>query len=633
MKRVAIRLGGGLLVVILAVLGGALFILSRFDARAEIERQVEAATGRDMQIAGDVSVSFYPVLGFRAADVSLANAPGGKATHFLKSKNLAVGVGTRAALNRKIEVHELVFIEPQLNLEVDANGQPNWVFMPAAPPRPADPNAKPAPAPDLKLDGMSIKRGRVAYANVKTNTAYALDDIDLSLAVDSLDQPVTTKGKATYAGAPLSFEATLGKPRALLNAAATPLKFTLGSKQVEASFDGALDAKTGALDGAVKASGPSLRGLAAWAGSPIGEGPGLEAFTVDGRLALGDKSTSFSNASVTLDQIVGRGDFLVETSAKVPLISGRLELTQALDLNPYLAAKSAAPGAAPTVTIEAVNVAAPGWSTATMDLSGLKAINANLELTTQAITVQKMKLDRAKLSFVLASGRLVATLSEMALYGGAGTGQFAFDASQPTLGVTQKLDVKGLQAAAFLTDAIGFAQLDGAANLSLDLTGNGASQDALMRSLNGQVNLSLANGGLEGVDLGGLSRTIGKAMDGKLISADARTGFSTFNANFRLVDGVAATRGLKIKMEGAEIGAIGVIDVGGRKLDMRLTPKVDSVLARIGGPFKGASVTFPFHVAGGWDKLSYKYSTDREVRAAVEARARAVLDAQIKPRP
>jgi AsmA protein len=633
MKRVAIWIGGALLLLLMLGLATVAFALSRFDARAEIERQVETALGRDLTISGPVGVNFFPVVGFRAEDVALANLTGGDAVHLMTAKSLTVGVGARALMQRRIEVHELVFAEPQLNLEVDAAGQPNWVFKPAAPSKPPQPGAKPAPVQDMRLQGARIVKGRIAYANRKTNSAYVLDDVDMDLSLDSLDQPLQAKGAATYQAQQIKFETVLAKPRALLSGGQAPLSVTLKSDPVDADFEGSFDTKSGGLVGAVTVSGADLRNLARWIGAPLGAGAGFANFSVVGQLKMAPKSASFENASLTLDSISGRGDFLVETSGAVPLVSGRLELTAPLDLNPYLAPRVETAGAGPVVTIEAVNVSAPEWSKARIDLTGLKAFNANLELTTQAIQVQKIKLDRSRLSFVLAGGKLVATLSDMGLYGGAGTGQFELDGSGPEVAMRQKLDVKGLAAAQFLADAVGFGQLEGAAELNLDISGRGATQADLMKSLTGNTRLSLTEGGLKGVDLGGLSRTIGNALDGKLIAPNSRTGFSKFSANFRLVDGVAATKDLRVSMADAEITAAGVIDIGGRSIDLRLTPKVKSVLSRLGGPLRGAGVSFPFHVSGRWDKIGYVSDLRGQAKAAVEARARAILDAPAARKP
>ena len=69
MKRVLLILVAVLVLLVAAGAGYGWWFLSRFDARAEIERRVEAATGRDCEIKGAVSVTVWPAIGFKGADV------------------------------------------------------------------------------------------------------------------------------------------------------------------------------------------------------------------------------------------------------------------------------------------------------------------------------------------------------------------------------------------------------------------------------------------------------------------------------------------------------------------------------------------------------------------------------------
>jgi AsmA protein len=78
-KRVALLVAGSLVTVVLLGAGLLTFLVLRLDVRGEIERNVEAATGRDLTINGSVGVSYWPVLGLRAQDVTLANVEGGRA--------------------------------------------------------------------------------------------------------------------------------------------------------------------------------------------------------------------------------------------------------------------------------------------------------------------------------------------------------------------------------------------------------------------------------------------------------------------------------------------------------------------------------------------------------------------------
>jgi AsmA protein len=620
---------GGVVALLLVAFGVGAFLISRIDPRAEAIKAVTGATGRDFTIAGDVHVSYFPTLGFHAKDIALANAPGGEAAKMIQAKEIQIGVAVRPLFDKRVEVARLVLVEPRVSLEVDPEGRPNWVFTPAAGGA-GKPGADPTGGmTDIKLGDVRIEKGRVVYSNRQTRTFYALEDVALAAKLDSIEKPLRLEGSATYKTEPAKIALTLDKPRAILSGAATPIDFSIAAAPLTAGFKGEIDAKTGALKGLLEAKGPSLRRLSEWAGAPIGAGPGLEAFTVDGRLTLGAQSARFENASVTIDAVKGRGDFVVETGRRVPYVSGRLEL-MALDLNPYLApapvvapAATGTPAAAPTVTIEAVDVkSAGGWSEARMELGGLKAVNADLDLTTGLLTFQKLKIDKAKIGLVLNDGFLAATLNDLALYGGSGKGRFELDARGQEIGLRQEIDVVNVKADAILADAIGFKNLEGGANLKLTIAGVGRTQGDLMRSLDGAGSIAFTEGAIRGVNLGGVSRTIRDALKGEMVSATARTPFSTFSASFILSDGVAATEDFTLRAKDAQITANGVIDIAQRRLDLRITPRADSILQKIG--VSGAGVAVPFRASGPWDKIGYASDLLARARPEVDAKVRSV---------
>ena len=61
----------------------------------------------------------------------------------------------------------------------------------------------------------------------------------------------------------------------------------------------------------------------------------------------------------------------------------------------------------------------------------------------------------------------------------------------------------------------------------------------------------------------------------------------------------------------ARINAIGVIDMGGRALDMRLAPRL-------------SGIAVPFRVSGAWTQIGYASDFLGRARPAIEARVRAV---------
>ncbi len=609
MKRVLLVLVAVVVFTVIGAAGYTWWFLSRFDARAEIERRVEAATGRDCEIKGAVSVTFWPALGFKGENASLANARGGPAGQLLTAREVVIGMALKPLVQRRLEVHEFILVEPVVALEVDAQGRPNWILKPAASSRPRQTQNSGASAPTFSLHGMRVIDGRFSYANLKTKSAYGLEDVDARIDLDGMDAPLTLSGEVTFRGQRAVVELTIGAFRALTTGQATPLKVTIAATSLTAALDGALDVKTGGLSGELAASGPSLRGLAAWAGAPLGKGPGLETFRISGHLDVGPKRYAFDNAAIEIDNIKGRGDFLIEQGPRAPFVSGRLEVG-ALDLNPYLAPRTQESGVQ-VASVQQVDVRSAGWSDVPIDLTGLKAVNANLELTTGPLQIQKTKLDRTQVSLLLNDGFFVATMRELEMYGGNGTGRFEIDARGGELTIRNELAVQKVDAHRFFTDAFGFGNLEGVAKIDWGFSGRGATQRALMTSLNGTGAFTFENGALRGVNLGGVGRTIRDAMRGEMVSPAARTPFSRFAATIMAADGVLATRDLVMVAPQARINAIGVIDMGGRSMDMRLTPRL-------------SGVAVPFRVSGAWTGIGYVSDILGRARPAIEARVRAI---------
>src|ERR1700754_3425495 len=144
--RWVLLIGGGLIAAALIAAGALAYLVYRLDVRGEVERIVENATGRDVTIAGDVGVSYWPVLGLRAEDTTLANVEGGRAPAFIAADEIDIGVELRPLLDRQVVVRRLVLQRPQIALEVNTDGEPNWILTPRrAPPgtpptRPTEPS-------------------------------------------------------------------------------------------------------------------------------------------------------------------------------------------------------------------------------------------------------------------------------------------------------------------------------------------------------------------------------------------------------------------------------------------------------------------------------------------------------------
>jgi AsmA protein len=613
----------GALVALAALGAGALaYLVSRIDVRAEVERAVENATGRDLTIAGDVGISLWPVLGLHAADASLANIEGGRALALAAMDDIHIGVEIRPLFDREVVVRQLVLQHPRIALEVDAQGQSNWRLAPRASPSPAPapaPHRPAAPERRFSLQEIRTEGGEVSYYDARRGTGWVIGEANLTTALTSLNLPMRIEGDVRYADQQLALAIEIAAPRAAFAGRGTAVKLNIASELLTADFTGATTAASGEMQGLVTAGGPSLRRLAAWTGTPLQGASGLEAFAVSGRLDIGGGLFSFTNATFALDRLSGRGDFSVSQLRGKPYLSGRLELFD-FDLNPYLPGQTPPPAAAapaeavalppagaalepPASTAEIAVVEAPtraldvteAPSDAPIDFSSLRAINADLELTTHAVLVQRLRIDRSVVALVLNDGFLASTLHSVSLYGGSATGRMEIDAREASARMVQDISVQGVDAQRFLSDAFNFGNIEGRAELAVNLRLQGRTQSELISSADGGAHIEVVSGVLRGVDLGGVSRTIRNALRGELIAPEARTPFNGFSATFAVADGALASDNLSFNTPNLRIPGLGVIDLTQRRLDMRLAPRASS----------GGGIVIPFSARGPWAQIVY----------------------------
>ncbi len=560
--------------------------------RAQLIEAAEAQTGRDLTVNGRMHVAFWPVIGVSAEQVTLSNVAGGAAEHFLAAEEVDFGADLAALLRREIVVRRIRVENASLNMEVDANGRGNWLLGPATPPRRPGPRPQgPPPEQDFRVDDLSIAGARVSFTDRRTNQAYALDDLRLNTRLEGLNVPANVEARFVYRSEPVTVDAVIGAPGAMHTGAETSLSFTVDSRFLTASFDGAVAAATGVIAGQVNAAGPSVRELIRWQGFEFPEGETLQRFNVSGALNAGPRGLAFANASLEVDAILGRGDFTFETVNNRPYLTGRLEVPR-LDLNRYLLPEAAAQTASADELIAApaaLDIAAPAWAEAPIDLAALRAIDVNLELTTGPISLFRTTLDRAVMTMVANQGFVAATLHEAALYGGQVTGRIEVDARGPSVRLANDLALDGIGLERLLGDTFGYSGLGGTGQVRLALSAQGQTQAQLVGSLAGRAALVLNQGTLRGLDLRGLSETIGRVLRNELAQEGAVTSFSAMSLSFDVNAGRAATTDLYVTVPGMRIGAVGVFDLVQRRVDLRFMPRGRLITTPfvMRGPFAG----------------------------------------------
>ena len=596
-KLIGLSIAGVLALLVLAAVLFIAFFPKELAAR-EAERRIEAATGRELTLGRNIEVSFYPALGFSVDQAALSNPQGFPSdAPFLAADRIVFAVALLPLLRGDVQVKQLIFEGAELRLMSAAEGD-NWTF-PTDASTESGGESQPGTIEDLRLEDVHLIDGAISYQGADGEPPLSLEDVDATLSLNSLDQPARIDAAFDYRDERLNVDATVATPRAVLDGGQTPFTAQVRSAPLQADFDGGFNAATGALSGRIEANGASLRRLMTWIGSPMDAGGGFGAFRVAAQMAHEGQTTALSDATLRLDDVEARGNLTLLTQE-----NGRLRVTGALtspnlDLNTYL------PPPAQGAQASGVEVDT-AWSPAPLDLSGLRALDADLNLNVAALRFQQMSFADVALRLLIANGAADARLSRVSLYGGAGTARLIADGSGATPRIAVQLDAQNVQAETLLRDAIGFDRIIGRGRLSASLVGSGASQAALMRSLNGTAAFTFNDGQWRGVNLAQVARTVQAVVAGEAAGPSAATDFAELASTLTVSNGVAATENLRLLNPFVRLEGRGLVDIGAQTIDMRLAPRAVRSIQGQGGDAGVAGLGVPFRISGPWSRVSFR---------------------------
>jgi AsmA protein len=634
-----------ILIFLLIAALAAPFVIPTSTYESRLIDAVHRATGRELSIKGGVSLSLFPHLELRARDAALANAPDGKAPALATIDDLRVRLAVLPLLSGTVAIDEFVLVNPAIHLEIDRNGRPNWQFAgPADAAAPAHRGAGSgaatpdtgrgappetgggAPVRDLRFGDIRLTGGTVTFDDARTGRTQRVEKLDLTVSLPTLDAALHIAGSAAWNGRTIRVDLDADEPRKLAGGEESPVGLRAAASDVlDLSFKGT--ARLGAalgIDGDINLSSPSLRDLVAWTGAagPLPAGNGFGPLSIAGHLGYDGTRAAFHEARIALDAIKASGELAVATGGPRPALSGRLAVER-LDLNPYLppqekqpatAGKAGAAATAPSspqspaqppVQPPAGSGAAPpaeGWSDAPLDLSGLRAADADLALSADSIAVRRLEIGKSQLSLTLHDGQFAADLAELALYDGRSRGRLTLDGRQdggnaPSL--TADIDLAGVQIEPLLHAVADFDRLRGAASLKVSTATRGQSERQMVEHLDGTGSAAIGEGALKGIDLGALARDVTAVLGrgGGGAGQGGQTEFSSLTASWTIADGVLHNQDLLLKAPLLEATGAGTVELPPRTLHYRLEPHVAA--GRAGG------IAVPILVQGPWNNLGF----------------------------
>ncbi|MEE8271415.1 MAG: AsmA family protein [Alphaproteobacteria bacterium] len=607
MKKVLIGL---LVVVVLLVVGTVAipYVVPTDWIKDEVGARVSASTGRDLRIEGPVTLSVFPSVTVTLSDIVLANAPGAAAAQMVALGQLDLDVALLPLLGGEVDVNRFILREPVIALEVDAAGQPNWIFQTGDD---GDAGASGDDAAegggflltDLKLGEVGIVDGSISYVDRGAGQAVELANVNLTIELASLDSPLKVDGSADYRGKTVAIAVGADRPRALLTGGQTPLTLSVTADPLTVSFDGtvgAADAPT--ASGALSVSMPSIAALAEWLGAALPDG-GLPIDSVDlaGTLSGSPSRVALDALSLQLDDLKTTGDLAVALDGTRPAVVGRLDVGR-LDIDRFAPpATDGADGGGGGETAGAAR-----WSEEPIDLGALTLVDVDLILNSDGVVFRGVEAGSTVLTILLNNGVLDVDLAETSLFGGTVAVQLGADGAAAEPKVDVGFQMSGVQAEPVLTRFAEFDRLSGATAADIAVTATGGSQKEMVEGLNGQGSVVFIDGAIKGINLGAMIRNVGSAFTDTTAGEVRQTDFAELGGTFRIVNGLLRTNDLRLLAPLFRIEGAGDVDLPPRTVDMRLEPKVVATVEGQGGAFEQSGVLVPVIVEGTFDDITWR---------------------------
>ncbi len=393
------------------------------------------------------------------------------------------------------------------------------------------------------------------------------------------------------------------------------LTAALTDGKINGRYDGKATWNKGAsLDGQLNIDIPSLRAVASAGGTELppstASGNIFGPFSVNGTVKGTPDDIKFDQATISLDNIKGQGSFSIDMEPATPYVTGTLNL-DGLDLSPYMAAYSAQK---PTGEIQP-------WSTTPINAAALRAINGDFKFTTPNIKTDRITMGQSDINSKWRGGVVTTNMPNIALYGGLGRMIATLDGSGSTTKVSLEIGLNDVNSNSFLASVAGFTQARGDLGSLFKISGQGTSQAAIMKSLNGEGNFKLLDGEISGVDLPTLLTGLDQAFTSRSLPSGIgpthKTKFSDISGLVSINNGVASINQFSLTGLGVLAEGSGQIDLGNQTIDFSLRPRLtgESVnnLAAFGIPIK---------VQGGFGSAKVGLDTDM-IGNIVAERARA----------
>lgn len=592
------------LAVLVFLFAALLILIALWDwnwLKGPVERAVQAKTGREFHIHGDLDVDLGRVTTVRGDGLTFANATWARQPQMATADRAEIDLRVWPLLRGQVRIPEIRLVRPDVLLETapDKDQPGNWDFLG---PSDGDPPV---------LQRLLVDDGRLQFRDAagKTDVLVSLDS-GKPRDKDS-GPPLLVKGKGRWQGNPFSLEGNTESPLELTNTG-HPFRIHLdgraGSTHAIASGTLTNPFQLRVFDLELMLSGQDMEDLYPLIGVAM---PSTPPYRLKGRLKRDNAVWRYENFTGTAGDSDLGGTAQIDVSGERPFLKADL-VSKRLDFDDLAGFIGAPPktGAGESANAEQKAKAAALAASAKVlpetpyDLSKLRAMDADVRWKAQRINSPTLPLDDMDAHLKLNDGLLRLEPLNFGVAGGDIRSTIRMDARKQAISTQLQATIRKVQLGKLFPDAKLAEQASGGISGDINLTGQGNSVAAMLGSSDGAVALGIGRGHVGNLimELAGLDVAESVKF---LFTGDKQIPLRCAWGDFAVDNGVMQSRSLAFDTTDTLILGEGKVDLKQEQLDLLLRPRPKdmSILAlrsplRIGGTFKDPSFRPDFKALG-----------------------------------
>lgn len=613
----------------------ALLNIDLNDYKQQIEKATHDATGRELSLEGDVSLTWSLIPTLQVEKARFSNAGWASDADMLALDKLEVRLALWPLLKREIQVTKILLNQPVISLETNDKGVGNWEFPQQAAPEEPEEQGESA-IQSVIVNILDIREAKISYADGSTGQTQQFDIEKLSIEAANLTKPMDVVFKAELDELPVSLEGELGGLQALIDNRKTLVDLDAEVSGVGIKLSGDIArphvGKGMALDLAVETDDETIAGLL----GPDSELPAFGSVKLQGHVANDIKSEAVkldlttllsglelmvkgqiaepqnvAGIDLTLDlktsseaiaalsesavppvgdiSLTGsvRGDQKALTVSDLLLTAGESDVSGEIALamgeekpSIEMTLRSTLLDLTPLSEGEAESVEeAPAsdklFSDDPLVLDGLKQLNAKINFDAKTVQSTGATMQDVSVKVDLTDGHLKVLPLTARFAGSQVDAKFDLDAREETAVLATQLQINGfkLNKITALQEAIEGGNTD----VFFEARGEGDSVKALMAGLNGKAVAKVA----ESQIADGTLDILGADFIGELVNLlnpfakeKAGTELACAVVNFKIRNGIAtADKGIAVRTGKMNIVGDGTINLRNEKIDIGITPE------------------------------------------------------------